>query len=64
MRRTQPWEIEPENPRKRVRYPASRDKGNNVAQDGFDRLSTADPRTGIRPTVGGTPVYPPYHEDL
>lgn len=45
-----------------TRYPAPRDRG-NVAQDGYDRLSTADPATGIRQPVGGQPVYPAYHED-
>lgn len=62
-KRNQPYETEPVNPRKRIRYPAPTDRG-DVAQDGFDRLATADPRTGIRPTVGGTPVWPPYHEDM
>lgn len=60
--RNKPYEAEPLNPRKRIRYPAPTGHG-DVAQDGFDRLATADSRTGIRPTVGGTPVYSPYHED-
>lgn len=44
------------------RYP-SPTGSNNVAEDGFARLSTADPNTGIRQPVGGEPVWPPYHED-
>lgn len=62
MRRTQPWELEPVNPRKRERHPAP--KGNeNVALQGFERLAQADARTGIRPPTGGTRVFPPYHEE-
>jgi len=62
MRRNQPYDCEPVNPRKRVRYPAP-DSTKNAAQDGFEILAKADARTGIRPVTGGTPVYPPYHED-
>jgi hypothetical protein len=62
-KRNQPVELEPVNERKRVCYPAPSGE-NNAAQDGFQRLAQADARTGIRPSTGGTPVYPPYHEDL
>lgn len=62
MRRTQPWKLEPLNPRKRERDPAPTGEG-SFAHDGFERLAHADARTGIRPPTGGTPVFPPYHED-
>lgn len=65
-KRNQPVELEPLNPRKRKRYPApsSEQGGVQSARDGFTRLAQADPGTGIRPSTGGTPVFPPYHEDL
>jgi hypothetical protein len=64
-RRGQPVELTPVNERKRQRYPAPREtqSGEQSLVDGFARLSQADARTGIRES-GGTPVYPPYHEDL
>jgi hypothetical protein len=62
MRRNQPYDCEPVNPRKRVRYPAP-DGKQNVAQDGYERLAQADARTGTRPVTGGTPVWPPYRQD-
>ncbi len=61
--RNQPYRAEPLNPRKRVRHLAPTGP-NDVPLDGFERLADADPRTGIRPPVGGTLVYPPYHEDM
>lgn len=64
MRRNQPVELEPLNPRKRVRYEAPSNTGNNAAHDGFSRLSQADARTGVRRPIGGTPEYPPYREDM
>jgi hypothetical protein len=61
--RTQPWELEPLNPEKRKRYPAPTERG-DMLHDGYVRLASADSRTGIRPVVGGRPVYHPvYHED-
>lgn len=61
-RRNQPVTLEPLNPRKAERTPAPTERG-NTAEQGFARLSTADPRTGIRQPIGGTPAYPPYRED-
>ena len=63
MPRNLPYEVEPVNPRKRERHPAP--TGNdNVALQGFERITQADPRTGVRPATGGRPVYhPQYHED-
>ncbi len=60
--RNKAWELEPVNPRKRVRYPAP-EATKNAALDGFERVAQADARTGIRPVTGGTQSYPPYHED-
>lgn len=61
--RNQPVELEPLNPRKRERHPAPTEKG-DMLHDGFQRLKQADARTGIRQPIGGTNVYPPYHEDM
>lgn len=60
-RRNQPVELEPVNPRKRERTPAPREIG-NAAEQGFERLSTAD-TSGNRQPIGGTTVWPPYHEE-
>lgn len=62
-KRNQPVRLDPLNPRKAERFPASSDDHNDPRQDGFARLSHADPETGIRQPVGGEPVFPPYHED-
>lgn len=61
-RTNQPVELEPLNEKFDRRTPAPTEEGDQYAQ-GFARLSTADPRTGIRPAIGGTPAYPAYHED-
>lgn len=61
--RNQPVKLEPLNPRKRERNEAPDNTGNSAAQDGFSRLSTSDPYSGKRQSLGGTPVYPPYRED-
>lgn len=44
-----------------TRYP-SPTGSNDAGLDGYSRLSTADP-SGNRQPIGGTPVYPPYHDD-
>lgn len=56
-RRTQPWKLEPVNPRKRVRV-LEPDGEKTVAQAGFERMAQADRHTGIRPSTGGDRVYP------
>jgi hypothetical protein len=62
-KRNQPVKVSPVNPEHYERHAAPSDRGNYLS-DGFERLSQADPRSGARTPIGGTPVYPPYHEDL
>lgn len=62
-RRNQPVELTPLNPKKRERQPAPTGNEQHPMVQGFSRLSSADPRTGARPPIGGRPVYPPYRED-
>lgn len=61
MRRNQPVRVP--SLKDQERYPSQSGTGNSPAQDGYSRLSSADRRTGIRQPIGGSPEWPPYHED-
>ena len=53
-RRNQPVKVASKRPDER---PLSSATG-NAGRDGYTALSTADRETGLRPPVGGTPVWP------
>lgn len=54
FKRNQPIDVPSRRPDER---PMSAATG-NAGRDGYTTLSTADRQTGIRPPVGGTPVWP------
>lgn len=59
--RNQPIRLEPLNPRhEQERHEPPAERG-DMLRNGYVRLSNA--AHGIRPMVGGTPVWPPYRED-
>jgi hypothetical protein len=61
MRPNQPLKLT--SLKQQERYPAPSGES-NPAVDGFERIASADPRTGIRQPIAGTsPAWPAYHED-